>query len=271
MSVFYDSASRSDPRRAADDIAEGVGFWRLWSAMGWQDVRNRYRRSVLGPFWLTLSMAILAGSLAVVYGSLFRIEISDYIGYLCIGLSVWSLFSSSFVDGCQVFLGSEYIIKQTRLPYSAYVFRMLWRNIIIFLHNIVIFFMIAIGMGQWPGAIGLLALPGTVLLVCTMAWVSLLLGLACARFRDIPPIIANMTQLLFLITPIMWKPETLGERRFLIDVNPVFHVIEVVRAPLLGQMPSALSWGVALFMTVAGSAITFLIFSRYRRRLPYWL
>lgn len=271
MSVLYDSASRSERERAAEDIVEGLGFWRLWSAMGWQDVRNRYRRSVLGPLWLTLSMAILAGSLAVVYGSLFRIEISSYIGYLCIGLSVWGLFSSSFTDGCQSFLGSEYIIKQTKLPYSAYVFRILWRNIIIFLHNIVIFFLVVIGMGQWPGAIGLLALPGTILLICTMTWLSLLLGLACVRFRDIPPIIANLTQLLFLITPIMWKPETLGERRVLIDLNPVFHIIEVVRAPLLGQMPGALNWSVAILIAVAGSIITFLVFSRCRRHLSFWL
>lgn len=271
MYDVYDSASRTEKQRAADDLLEGLAFWRLWGAMGWQDVRNRYRRSVLGPFWLTLSMATLAGSLALVYGSIFNIPVHDYIGYLCIGLAIWSLFSSSLLDSCQGFLGSEYIIKQTRLPYSAYLFRIIWRNIIIFLHNIVVFFVMISFLGDWPGTVGLWAIPGVILLVLNMTWLSILIAVLCVRFRDIPPIVSNLTQLIFLTTPIMWKSEALGSRQYLVEYNPVLHIIEIVRAPLLGFPPSWYSWAVSLLLVVAGSGVTFAMFARVRARIAYWL
>lgn len=271
MTDVYDSTGRTLRARAVDDFIEGIAFWRLWGAMGWQDVRNRYRRSVLGPFWLTLSMATLAGSLALVYGGIFHIPVSDYIGYLCIGLAIWSLISSNLLDSCQGFLGSEYIIKQTRLPYSAYIFRILWRNVIIFFHNISVFFIIAAALGNWPGFTGLLALPGALLMVFNVVWLSLLIAMLCVRFRDIPPIVANITQLVFLTTPIMWKSESLGSRQYLIEYNPIFHIIEIVRAPMLGSTPSLINWLTAIFLAISGSIITFFLFSRFRSKISYWL
>ncbi|MGQ9367375.1 ABC transporter permease [Azospirillum sp. ST 5-10] len=271
MLVEFDSHRSSHRRLAWDDLVDGIGCWRLWGAMAWQDVRNRYRRSLLGPLWLTLSTAILAGSLALVYGSLFNISVRDYLGYLCISLAVWSLVSSSLTDGCTAFLGAEHTIKQVKIPYFAYILRSMWRNIIVFFHNIVVFIAVMALFGNWPGSVALLFVPGMALLLVNIAWMSLLLAAACTRFRDIPPIMTNLLQLFFLVTPIMWKPETLGQKRHLITANPLYHVLETCRAPLLGAAPSALNWSVTVGAAVLGSAVTFAVYVRLRGKIAYWL
>ncbi|WP_029008776.1 ABC transporter permease [Azospirillum halopraeferens] len=271
MFADFDSHRAGDGRLAWDDLVQGIGCWRLWGAMAWQDVRNRYRRSLLGPLWLTLSTAILACSLALVYGRIFGISLPDYLGYLCISLAVWSLMSSALIDGCNAFLTSEHTIKHIKIPYFAYVLRSIWRNLIIFFHNIIVFVVVIALFDEWPGFIGLLFIPGIALLLMNIAWISVFLGVACSKFRDIPPIMANAMQLFFLVTPIMWKPEALGDQRELILFNPVYHLLEICRAPLLGTMPTTLNWMVSIAAASLGTAVTFLLYARFRRMIAYWL
>lgn len=253
------------------DIAEGLWYWRLWGRMGWQDIKQRYRRSVLGPFWLTLSMGILVGSLGVLYGVLFGIPIDDYLPFLTLGFLAWMLISGGITDGCMAFINSAQFIKQIKLPFSTFVYREVWRNLIIFVHNSVIFLVVAVVFGIWPGAAALLLLPGLVLLAINAVWVGFLLGMVCARFRDVPQIVASLLRVAFFMTPIIWKPELLGERMGLVDMNPLFHFIELVRAPLLGQVPAPLTWTVVLATTAGGWFITLLFFRRFRSRIPYWV
>ena len=99
----------------------------------------------------------------------------------------------------------------------------------------------------------------------------LLLSLICTRFRDVPPIIASLTQLLFFVTPVMWKPELLGQRQFLMTLNPFHHLLEIIRAPLLGIAPGWENWAAAVLFALAGWAITFTCFARFRKRIAYWL
>lgn len=239
--------------------------------MGWQDIRQRYRRSVLGPFWLTLSMAILVGALGVLYGKLFGIAIDDYLPFLTLGFLSWGLISGVITEGCVALTAAEPFIKQMRLPFSLHVYRMIWRNLIIFAHNFVVYIAVAVWFEIWPGAAALLLLPGLVLIVLTAIWVGLLLGMICARFRDVPQIAGSVLQVAFFLTPIIWKPELLGSRAGFVQANPFFHFVELVRAPLLGQAPAALTWTVALGVTAGGWFVTFLFFRRFRARIAYWV
>ncbi|CAO3460120.1 O-antigen export system permease protein RfbD [Azospirillum argentinense] len=268
----YDSGDRSQAERAWEDLFDGGRHWRLWSKLGWHDIRKRYRRSVLGPFWLTLSMAVMVASLGLIYGTLFRLDLESYLPFLAIGLATWTFVASFLNEGCTSFIDLEPLIKNVRIPMSLHILRALWRNLIIYAHNIVIFAGVALVFGIWPGIGGiLLAFAGLGLLLVNAGWIMLLCGMVCTRFRDVPPIVASVIQLLFFVTPVMWKPELLGERRYLMALNPLYHLIETIRAPLLGQLPGWENWAVGLLFAAAGWALTFVLFARFRKRIAYWL
>src|ERR1700682_1481035 len=157
---------------ALSDVAAGFAVWRLWGKMGWNDILQRYRRSLLGPFWLTASMAVMVVSLGVLYAELFKSPIQDFLPFLCVGLLVWNFLASFLVEGGAIFTTSESYIKQIRLPYSVYVFRSMWSKLIIFAHNFVIYFGVLIYFQLWPGAAVLLAIPGLMLFVVNGALAS---------------------------------------------------------------------------------------------------
>ncbi len=253
------------------DLAEGLSKWRLWSLMGWQDIRQRYRRSILGPFWLTLSMGVLVGTMGVLYGVLFDLPIDDYLPFLALGFVSWRLISESITEGCTAFIDSEHLIKHVKLPFSTFVYRVLWRNLIIFAHNFVIYLVVALVFAIRPGTTALLVLPGLALIAANAVWIGLLLGMVCTRFRDVPQIVTSLLQIAFFLTPIIWTPELLSGRIAFVHGNPFFHFVELVRAPLLGHAPTMLSWAVALGVAAGGWCVTLLFFRRFRSRIPYWL
>jgi lipopolysaccharide transport system permease protein len=257
--------------KALQDIAEGAALWPLWGLLGWNDILQRYRRSLLGPLWLTASMAIMVVALGVVYAQIFRIAIDDFMPFLCVGLLVWNFISTILSEAGTLFTGSESYIKQIRLPYSVYVFRFLWSKIIIFGHNFVIYFGILIYFRIWPGAPALLALPAFLALVFNGALVAMYLGIVSARFRDVPQIVLSITQIVLFITPIMWKPELLGKSRVLMLFNPFYHLIEVVRAPLLGELPSLENVVGVAVITAINLVIAGAFFARFRSRIAFWV
>ena len=137
-------AAGVEPRRsrlheAIADLTGGLALWQLWSTLGWHDIRQRYRRSIVGPFWLTLSMGIMVAGLAYLYAGLFGQNVENYLPYVATGMIVFSLLSTMAVEGSTVFIGSASLILQLRAPLSIYIFQMVWRNLLIFVHNISIY------------------------------------------------------------------------------------------------------------------------------------
>jgi lipopolysaccharide transport system permease protein len=256
---------------AVFDLRSGLSLWRLWLRLGWNDILQRYRRSMLGPFWLTASMAIMVVALGVLYAELFNTPINDFLPYLCVGLLVWNLISSFLTEGGVLFTGAESYIKQIRLPFSVYVFRSGWSKLIIFAHNFLIYFAVLLYFGIWPGATALLAIPGLLLVLINGAAVTLFIGMVSARFRDIPQLINSAVQIVFFVTPIMWKPELLRNRTFIADFNPLYHMLEIVRAPLLGNLPLAKTYIAVLLITLVNLAVVGAFFARFRSRISYWV
>lgn len=256
---------------ALRDLTDGVRSFRVWQVLAWYEIRQRYKRSALGPFWLTISMGVLVLGMGPLYGRLFGQELGLYFPYLAIGIVVWGLIASLTNDAGQVFISAEQYIKQIRLPFTTHVLRMIWRNVIIFAHNFVIVLLILLWFPPSRPGLALLAIPGLALLFLNGIWFALLLGTICARFRDIGPIIASVVQLAFFLSPVLWKREMLGRHQWAADVNPLYHLLEVVRAPLLGDAVSTRSWLAVLALTVVGFAITIPFFARYRARIAYWV
>jgi len=266
------SIRSSNLAKAVNDLRDGLNAWELWGTLGWHDLRQRYRRSTFGPFWLTLSMGIMAGAIGFLYAEIFGQPIHDYLPFLAVGLIVWGFISASIIDPCYVFILSEGVIRQVRAPLSIHIYRVVWRNLIVLAHNMVIYVIILVVFGIWPGAPILLFIPSLLLLSISAVSTGLLIGLLSARFRDLPPIIANITQILFLLTPILWRTDQLsGSRRLLAQLNPLYHIVEVMRMPLLGQVPPASSWISVIVVVALSCAVTFWFYVRFRARIAYWV
>lgn len=271
MTIIFEPSAHDKTTLALRDAANALSHWRLWTMMGWHDILKRYRRSVLGPFWLTLSMAFTVACLSVIYGTLLRMPLNVYVPFLSVGLAIWTFVSTTIIEGCFGFLDHEGLIKNIKMPIMMHALRVVWRNLIILFHNIVIYFVVMIIFGSWPGPAALLALPGLLLLTINLSWMSLFLGIVCTRFRDVSQIVGSLSQLLFFITPVMWSPDLLTSHQWAVDINPLYHTLQTIRSPLLGVTPSLISWAVTAGVAVVGWLLTFRLFIFSRSRVVYWL
>lgn len=263
--------SRENFRKALADIGGGFMHIELWSTMGMQEIRDRYRRSTIGPFWLTISLGVMVMALGLLYAGILGQPVADYLPYVAAGFTVWGLLSGLILDGCRGFIASESLIRQLPGPLSLHIYRVVWTNLIIFGHNIWVYILAAMIFGINPGWTALACIPGLVLILINGLWAGILLGLIGARFRDVPQIVASVTQLAFFLTPIIWKPDMLAGREFIMDANPFYHLIEVVRGPLLGHLPTLEQWLAVGVITVGGWTVTLLFFTVYRWRIAYWV
>jgi len=265
------SQTKSSLRLAIDDILEGIRSSDIWLMLGWLEVKQRYRRSVLGPFWLTISTGLIISAMGPLYGRLFGQQIGNYFAYLAVSFVIWQLISQVITDACNAFINAESFIKQVRLPITVYILRVVWRNLIIFFHNFIIVVLV-LAYFRPPLNWHLLLFPVALLVFLINAvWVSLVLGLVCARFRDIPLIVTNLVLVAFFMTPIMWRPEMLGRYIWAVNLNPFYHFLEIIRQPLLGGPVNLVSWVAVAGITVAGFAAMLALFSRFRARIAYWV
>ena len=265
------AAAASRFGQAVADIAGGAALWRLGFALGWLDIKLRYRGSMLGPFWLTISTAVWIAAMGALYSLLFKVDLHGYLPFLALSLVLWTALGGLVGDACNTFLQSEATIRSMRMPYFIHAVRVVVRTIIGLAHNLPVIVVVFALFGSWPGATALWALPGLLLWTVDSFVTCIALGTLCARFRDIPPIVASVMQIAFFITPIMWRPEQLGANGWWLKLNPFNDVLEVVRQPLLGITPTPQMWFAALAYSVLFLGMTSTLFVRVRGRLAFWM
>jgi ABC-type polysaccharide/polyol phosphate export permease len=254
------------------ELLEAIRWWPLWSRLAWRDIKQRYKRTMLGPFWLTLSTGLMVGTLGLLWSQLWKVELATMLPFVSAGMIAWVLVTTLINEGCVAFTMHELTLQQLRFPYFVCVFRVLWRNLMVFFHNLLIQAAVIVWFGPAIGWPILLLVPGLLLVLVNAAWLIALLGLLCTRYRDVAQVIANILQIAMFVTPIFWFPEQAGSARvYFADGNIFFHVIELIREPLLGHVPPALSYVVLATTAVGGWLITVLIYPRYRSRIPFWV
>jgi lipopolysaccharide transport system permease protein len=265
--------SNSSTIIALSDIFSATKRYSIVGMLGWQDVNQRYRRSALGPFWLTITMGVMIGTIGIVFGQIFNSPMTEFLPFLAVGMILWAFISAVITEGCLGFIAAEGIIKQLPIPLFVHILRIIWRNLVILAHNLVIFPLVLLAVSKSIGWLALISIPGLLVVTINLAWMALLFSVICTRYRDLPQIIASLLQVLFYLTPIMWMPNLLPQRAmlYLLDLNPAYHLLTLVRGPLLGTMPSILNWEVSLGMALIGWIMTLLVYGRYKRRIAYWL
>ena len=265
------SGESSQWQAMREDVVEGLRAHTAWRALAAMDIRHKYRRSILGPFWITITMGVLIAGVGVIYSKLFGMSLKEYLPFIAVGNIVWIYISSLFQEACLTFTSAESLIRSTRIPMTVHVLRVVLRAFVVFLHGAVIYIPVAL-MYHVPSAEGVaLALFGVLLVFLFTIPVVVFLGILATRFRDLPPIISNFMQLLFFITPILWDPKMLKEKRFIADLNPFYHLVEVVRAPLLGEAVPWTSYATVGISTALLLLIAIPVFMACRQKLSIWV
>lgn len=260
------------------DLVRGFQQRELWWQLGIQDIKQRYRRSVLGPLWITIATGVMALALGLLYSLLFGIPVAEFLPHVTVGLIMWGFISGCIKEGSDIFIDNEGLIKQLPSALSVHVYRLVWRQTLFLAHNLVIWVLLIIIFPRNLGWEILLAIPGMALLVLNGVWVSMFFGIIATRYRDVSPLLESLTQLLFYVTPIVWMTSTLHQqgggvssRAKIAELNPLFHYLEVVRAPMIGQPVAAYHWWVVLACTVVGLVIALLAMRQWRFRVSYWV
>lgn len=261
-------------REACLDYWAGFLNWSMWSYMAFADIRRRYRRTVIGPFWTTLSLAIFIVSMGLLFSMLWKTDIGTFLPYFSSGFICWTFIATIITESCTTFTSVEGLIKQVALPYTTFAWLVVARNFLIFLHQVVIYLCIALVFHVSFTLNTLLIIPGFILIFISASWLAILLGLLCARFRDAQQVISSLLQISMFVTPIFWPMSQLGsgfKSYLLINGNPLYHYVSVIRQPLLGVAPSMITWGFVIGMTILGWVFTMLVMSKKNKQLIFWL
>lgn len=250
-------------------------FWErdFWMFMGKCDIKYKYKRTLLGPFWLMLSNAAYIAMIALIFGALFKTEDPFYVPWVAIGVILWNFISTAVRESSNVYFEKRGFLMQTGAFHPAQlVYWVLWRNIQILVHQLPIIVVTLVLFHVAPPLERLVwLLPGFALQYLILLPTCLILALLTARLRDLEPLVGTALMVLFFVTPIMWQPTQLGDQYWLATWNPVTYIIELVRAPLIGDPIRPECYGVsgAIALVLWGFAI--LLYKRYLNRLPFWV
>jgi ABC-type polysaccharide/polyol phosphate export permease len=259
-------------QKSVSDLCLGFARVDLWTSLAFAEIRRRYRRTLIGPFWTTLSVGAFIGMLTLIWSAVWDREMSEFIAYLSAGLIVWYYISQTLNEACDFLAAEEKIITELNIGISIFIISGIFRNIIVFLHNFLIFIFITVFFLHWPSSISLIAVATFALVTVFLTGTGLALAILCARFRDVGQLVRTVTSIMFLTTPIFWYPEAIASRRpYIVTLNPFHHLIDIVRAPLLNQWPSTTSIIVVCVLSVLAWIAGILMLARFRSRVAYWL
>ncbi len=256
---------------AIRDITEGLAMWRVWIALSWHEFSSTYRRSLLGIMWVVLSFAGFVFVKILIFSSLLQTDSNGYYDtYLVLGFFIWMYLQQSISASPDVFTAAKGWIRSEPLPFSLYI----WKSVMREFYNLAltsIVVVIAILYLGTPLKNGLLySLLGIAFLLLNAFSIKLLLGVVSARVRDISHMVKAIMMPMMFLTPIFWMPSQIGDLIKYLWWNPMYHYIEIFRAPLLeGGFPTA-SWIYVGTLYLIMTSLGFLSFARFRQRIVFW-
>lgn len=250
-----------------------LGFLRssIWWRMARQDISMRYKRSIIGPFWISISLAAMVVGLGLLYSQIFRTEFREYLVFLATGLFAWNYVSLVINEACGVLVEGEGMVRAFPVSITGLSIRMMLRNLIILAHNAITILLVLLLFRAPITWEALNIIPGLVVFAIFPVILGAVLGPICLRFRDIAQLIANVLQILFFMTPIIWQPDQIGGRVAFVMYNPIYHLIELIRAPLLNEHIQPESWIMVLVLIGLGSLAALVTLSLTRRRVFFWI
>jgi ABC-type polysaccharide/polyol phosphate export permease len=247
------------------------GQIRFWMLLGWYDILSRYRSTVLGVLWIVIVNGLTVFSIGFVYSSLFGIALEKYFPYLVCGYFFWLYISSCLLEMSDSLTAYRFILHSHPVAPLSVLLRVYARNSIVLLHNIPIALAVLFLFGASPWPAILLIVPNFLIVSVILVCVSGSLAFLSARFRDVQMITTSAIGVLFLITPIIWSPEILAERKYIAFMNPLTHMLDLLRKPLLGETPSAINYQVSAAIAVASLLVFASVYRAFHKKYVFWL
>jgi ABC-type polysaccharide/polyol phosphate export permease len=255
------------------ELRDSIALRTVWFNLAVNDLRSRYRRTRLGPWWLVIGLGITMSTMSVLWSTLFGLPWREFVPYMLTSLVTWNWISGSITGACNIFAG-EYsgLLKTMPLPPIVHVMRFVMVNFLIHLHNMTIPIAALVITGTIPSASIIFWLPvSTMLVMVNAVSVGVYLGIAGARVRDFSNLVGAIMAPMMMLTPVMWKPDMLGPHSYIVYLNPFYHFITMIRAPLLGVSVSIISLAVVLVITAINIGLALFCYRRYRKVMVYWL
>lgn len=241
-----------------------------WRALAAGDIRSKYQRTLLGPWWITATNAFTALIMGLVAGRFLGADMKTYLPHFMVSMTIWNFISASLNEACYTMINAGGMIKAVHMPIVIHVMRMVQRNFIIFLHNAAIIPIIWL-VYPWPvGIQSLLTLPGLLIVYATVVGSSVVVSMICVRYRDVPPLMASLLQLLFFVSPIIWVPSQIKGGELFVELNPIAYLLAITRDPIMGAAPGLQSWAGAIGVAAIAAAAMAFVYTRYRSRVVYW-
>lgn len=253
------------------DVVQGLRSWRLWAFMGLMDIRQRYRRSLIGPLWLAMGLGVTVAGIGLLYTQVLGVSAEEYLPFLAISLWIWSFMTSCLTEGTSLFSSAGHIITTVRIPYTTFVLRSLVRNLIVAAHGLIVVIGVFIFYGVPIGLTSLLSILGVILIIVNLYWMVLVISMMSARFQDAAQIFIYVINLALFLTPVIWMPSQVRPGSPFLLYNPLAQMLEAVRGPILnGEIPG-FSLAYLAVMAAVGLPVTLIAFQRLRRHVPYWI
>lgn len=255
------------------DLKEGYRRSRLWKRLAILELKTRYQGAFIGTFWILLTLMLKVGMLSLVYAMVLDKDIEEYVMFLALGVLTWNFISAAIISSGTVFIKASSFLQQMKLPHSVFVFQNIYREalVLVLYQLFAVPLVIAIKGFGFVSIIWLWALAGYALIVLNAFFVNMWLGWLAVRFRDVQPFLTSIVMILFLITPVLWPPPADFAGSILFQLNPFYHLLELIRAPILHNVVPFTSFAVASLCLLVNILICAIFYSRVRDRLVLWL
>lgn len=254
------------------DLIAGARNWRMAHLLGFSVLRQRYARSRLGQFWVSITTGVITFAFALVWSLLWGIPIAEYLPYIAIAHIGWGMITASLQDATTAISANAALFQNQETAFSVPIYGLVWRQLIILAHNFAVIFLVWL---LFPVPLNwdlLLFVPGLVLVTISCVLGGYLIAIFAARFRDIIQVVNNILQVLYLLTPVMWYPEWIpAQHDYVLKLNPLAAYLSVIRDPLLGREIPLHNWLIAGGITAALIVLTPLIIGRVRKKLVFWV
>ena len=257
--------------KSIDDWVKAIRMWRLWTALGREDLSDRYRRTLFGISWVVTSFAIFVFTKILVFGQMTTVSMSEFTLFVAIGFGLWSFINTMVLDCCVAYTASSNWLMGTAIPYPVFFLQSIYRNWLVFALTM----LVMVGALVWQktswSPVMLAALPGLLVYVLTPVWLAAILAPLCACYRDVHHAMQTVMRLLFFVTPIIWIPRQSAQLAAIANYNVITHFIEIVRQPLVYDTIPYTSWKIVLAVNALGLLAGFIAYATTRNRVAYWL
>jgi lipopolysaccharide transport system permease protein len=257
------------PASSFDDIRAALSRPRLWHFLARREIARQFDRTILGLLWVPVNVLIHVAFLGFIFSKL--LGGGKYLPHVAIGFAVWTTFARGISEAANLWPSSQMYLRHLNVPLSLFVVKLVWKVILVLGLTLPVGLAFCLLDGVYPSTMALLALPGGALYIANLPWMLTLVSVLGVRFRDLARFVPNFLYVAYLSTPILWQRDRLGEYAWIADYNPLYHLIELIRAPILGDAADPASWVVALGMAVVGNAVALLVFAGVRRKVVLWL